>query len=236
MLRESRLANGGADRFAGGMPSTITAVRHGQSESNAAFDEALSSGASIALEAPDGGMSLSPLGREQATQLGRRLAAEDPPDLVLCSPYLRAVQTWELVAAELDASPEVRLDARLRDHDMGQWSGMNLAAIRDRFPGEAENLRSRLLAGWRPPGGESLPDVADRLREVLEELHAEHAGRRVLIVAHDSVVLMLKQVIEDIPTDALAEFLPVRNASVSIWRGSKAEVFNDVGHLRKTSF
>ena len=58
----------------------------------------------------------------------------------------------------------------------------------------------------------------------------------MLIVAHDSVVLMLKQVIEDIPTDALAELLPVRNASVSTWRGSKAEVFNDVGHLRRTSF
>jgi broad specificity phosphatase PhoE len=218
------------------MPSTITAVRHGQSESNAAFDEALRSGVGIALEHPDGGVSLSPLGREQATELGRRLAAEDSPDLVMCSPYRRAVQTWELVAAQLDASPEVRLDARLRDHEMGQWSGMNLAAIRERFPEESENLRARMFAGWRPPGGESLPDVADRLREVLEDLRTEHAGRRVLIVAHDSVVLMLKHVIEDISMDVLEKSAPVRNASVSVWQGSKTLIFNDVGHLRRTSF
>lgn len=217
------------------MPSRITAVRHGQSESNVAFEEALRSGASIVLEHPDGSVSLSPLGREQATALGRRLAAEDPPDLVLCSPYRRAVQTWELVAAELDASPKVRLDARLRDHEMGQWSGMNLTAIRDRFPEESENLVARLYAGYRPPGGESFPDVADRLREVLEELRAGHAGRRVLIVAHDSVVLMLKHVIEEIPMDVMEEFAPVRNASVSVWRGSRADIFNDVGHLRGTS-
>ena len=80
------------------------------------------------------------------------------------------------------------------------------------------------------------PDVADRLREVLEELRAEHAGRRVLIVAHDSVVLILKHVIEVFPMDALEEFIAVRNASVSVWRGSRTEVFNDVGHLRRTSF
>ncbi|MDP9841317.1 histidine phosphatase family protein [Streptosporangium lutulentum] len=218
------------------MPSTVTAVRHGQSESNAAFDEALSKGVGIALTRPDGGVSLSPLGREQATELGRRLAGEDPPDLVLCSPYLRAVQTWELVAAELDASPEVRLDARFGDHEMGEWSGMNMAAIRERFPEESENLRSRMFAGWSPPGGESFPDVADRLREALEESRAEHTGSRVLIVAHDSVVLILRHVIEGVPMNALEEFIPVRNASVSVWRDSKAEVFNDTGHLRRTSF
>lgn len=142
------------------------------------------------------------------------------------------MQTWELVAAELGVDPEVRLEPRLRDHDMGRWSGMNLIALRERFPGQEENLTARLYAGFRPPGGESYPDVADRVREVVEELRAGHAGRRVLIVAHDSVVLMFKHVIEDVPIGSVEAFGPVGNASVSVWRGSRPEIFNEVGHLR----
>lgn len=34
-------------------------------------------------------------------------------DLVVCSPALRARQTWELVAAQLDPLPEARLDERV---------------------------------------------------------------------------------------------------------------------------
>lgn len=145
------------------------------------------------------------------------------------------MQTWELVAAELGVDPEVRLEPRLRDHDMGRWSGMNLIALRERFPGQEENLTARLYAGFRPPGGESYPDVADRVREVVEELRAGHAGRRVLIVAHDSVVLMFKHVIEDVPIGSVEAFGPVGNASVSVWRGSRPEIFNEVGHLRGQS-
>ncbi|WP_433361830.1 histidine phosphatase family protein [Streptosporangium sp. CA-115845] len=216
------------------MPLTITVVRHGQSESNAAFEEAFHAGRAVVLERPDSEVELTPLGREQAAGLGRRLAGGDPPDLVLCSPYRRAVQTWELVAAELGVDPEVRLEPRLRDHGMGRWSGMNLIALRERFPGQEENLTARLYAGFRPPGGESYPDVADRVREVVGELRAGHAGRRVLIVAHDSVVLMFKHVIEDVPIDSVEAFGPVGNASVSVWRGTRPEVFNEVGHLLGT--
>ena len=45
-------------------------------------------------------------GRRDAPALGRWLAEHLPqPDLVLCSSALRAVQTWDLAAAELPAAP-----------------------------------------------------------------------------------------------------------------------------------
>ncbi|MEU3165521.1 histidine phosphatase family protein [Streptosporangium sp. NPDC006930] len=214
------------------MPLTITVVRHGQSESNVAFEEALRAGRAVVLDRPDFEAELTPLGREQATRLGRHLAAGDPPELVLCSPYLRTVQTWELVAAELNADPEVRLEPRLRDHDMGRWSGMNVLAIRDRFPDESENLIARLYGGFRPPDGESFPDLAGRIREVVEELRARHTDRRVLVVAHDSVVLMFRHVMEGVAINSVGESGPVGNASFSVWRDSKPEIFNEIGHLR----
>ncbi|MFJ2029901.1 histidine phosphatase family protein [Streptosporangium sp. NPDC087985] len=217
------------------MPSMITAVRHGQSESNAAFDRAEATGAAIVLPGSDRDVSLSPLGRKQATELGRRLATGETPEAVWCSPYRRAVQTWELVAAELDVVPEFRLEARLGDREMGALSGMNLAAIRERFPEQAEGLISRRYS-HRAPEGESIPDVADRVREVLADLHAECADRRVLVIAHDAVVLMVKHVLEGIPLASLDAFIPVHNASISIWRGARPEVFNDAGHLGNVTF
>ncbi|MEV8638859.1 histidine phosphatase family protein [Streptosporangium sp. NPDC051023] len=216
------------------MPSTITAVRHGQSESNVAYARAAAAGVAVVLTVPDADVPLTPLGRGQATALGRRLAVGQAPEVVWCSPYLRAVQTWELVAAELDATPEVRLDARLGDRDMGRLSGMNLAAIRQRFPEEAERLL-RAEYGYRAPDGESFSDVASRVRETVNAMRAECAGRRVLVVAHDAVVLMLKHVIEKVPLESVSVFAPVGNASVSVWRGSRSEIFNDDRHLRDIS-
>ncbi|MER7208443.1 histidine phosphatase family protein [Streptosporangium sp. NPDC000239] len=216
------------------MPSMITAVRHGQSESNVAYARAQASGTAVVLTGADEDVPLTPLGRRQASALGRRLARERGPDVVWCSPYRRAVQTWELAAAELSAVPEVRFDARLGDRLMGELAGMNLAAIMRRFPEEARSLL-RAEYGYRPPGGECFSDVADRVRAVVGDMRAGYAGRRVLVVAHDAVVLMLKHVIEGVALDSVAAFAPVTNASVSVWRGSRAEIFNDDGHLRDIS-
>jgi phosphohistidine phosphatase len=54
---------------------------------------------------------LAPRGEKAAPRIGRLMAAEGLlPDLVLCSPARRAMHTWQLVAAQLQASPEVRHD------------------------------------------------------------------------------------------------------------------------------
>ena len=50
----------------------------------------------------------------------------------------------------------------------------------------------------RPPGGESWCDVILRLRSVLDMLSLHFAGRRVLIVAHEVIVLCFRYLIEDL--------------------------------------
>ena len=37
---------------------------------------------------------------------------------------------------------------------------------------------------WRPPGGESIMDVRMRVRSLLDTLHREMEGQRVLVVTH----------------------------------------------------
>ncbi|HEX4703801.1 MAG TPA: histidine phosphatase family protein [Pseudonocardiaceae bacterium] len=58
---------------------------------------------------------LNERGRRDAPAAGRWLSSNAPAiDLAICSPAARAVQTWQLVAAEV-SQPEYRLDDRIYD-------------------------------------------------------------------------------------------------------------------------
>lgn len=65
-------------------------------------------------DTPDVARPLTERGRRDAPAVGRWLRERAPTiDLVVCSPAVRAVQTWDLAAAELAAIPPVRQDGRL---------------------------------------------------------------------------------------------------------------------------
>ncbi|MFI6046448.1 histidine phosphatase family protein [Nocardia sp. NPDC051321] len=214
-------------------------MRHGQSTANAA----------VAANAPmawadDMTVALTDLGRRQATAVGRWFAALDAemlPDLVLCSPYLRAVQTWQLIEQQLRAAnrdlPDHRIDQRVYDRHRGEHERLSPAAVRKNFPEEAAK-EARDPLGYRPPGGESFRDVADRLRYVAADLAADHRHRRVLIVAHDAIVLFLRQLLENL-TDtevlALAEAGLAGNGSITSWQrtadGYRLLVYDQRSHL-----
>lgn len=219
-----------------GVLGALTAVRHGQSTANVAFEEAERTGATGLLVAgADADVPLSELGRAQAAALGARLAAL-APEVVVCSPYLRARQTWETAAATAAGHgwrpPPVRIDARLRDREMGVFELHPPAAIAHRAPHEAEQ-RAR-LGDWayRPPGGESLADVASRVRDFVAEIGRAAPGRHVLVVAHDGVVLALRHVIAGAP---VPDGLVMPNASVSRWAGDgrrlRLVTWGDTAHL-----
>ncbi|HYN93104.1 MAG TPA: histidine phosphatase family protein [Pilimelia sp.] len=162
----------------------LIAVRHGESVANAALPVADAAGLLAAgVPGRDADVPLSERGRAQALALGEWLAAHAPPDVVLCSPYARARETWALAGAALPASadpPPVRLDERLRDREAGVLELLTMAAIRDRFPDEVARRARVGEFYYRAPGGESFPDVALRLRGVLAEAAGRYAGHRVL--------------------------------------------------------
>ncbi|WP_374195904.1 phosphoglycerate mutase family protein [Streptomyces scabiei] len=83
-------------------------VRHGQSTANVAYAEAERTGSTVPVPGRDADVPLSGPGRAQAEALGGWLAGISAgggggdggpgPDLVVCSPYVRARQTWESMA------------------------------------------------------------------------------------------------------------------------------------------
>ncbi|MER7007275.1 histidine phosphatase family protein [Dactylosporangium sp. NPDC000555] len=230
----------------GDLVAALTVIRHGQSTANVAFAAAEAAGLlESGVAGRDADVELSALGRAQAETLGRWLAglpARRRPERVLCSPYLRARQTWRIAAetaAGLDAKlPDEILDDRLGDRLMGQLELLTTAAIAARFPAEAARRRMDGEFGYRPPGGESFGDIAARLSAVLRDINDLHAGRRVTLVAHDAVVLMTRYVVEELSFQELATIVragAVANGSITEFDGSSGRLrlakYNVVDHL-----
>jgi probable phosphoglycerate mutase len=121
---------------------------------------------------------LNDLGREQARGLAERLVA-DPPDLVYSSDLARARETAEIVGTALGL--EVSLDARLREVDVGEWSGLTTADVERLHP---EGLERRRLGGTGWDHGESFEAMGARVVEALRDIAARYPGGRVLVITH----------------------------------------------------
>ena len=125
---------------------------------------------------------LNRAGREQAVQLGETLA-ERGIELVVSSDLRRAAETAEIAAARFGLP--VELDARLREVDVGEWSGLTSAEVAARYP-EGFRRRREGRTGWER--GEELGTMAERVVSSLLEIAARHPRRRVLVVTHGGPV------------------------------------------------
>ena len=184
-------------------PRTLWIVRHGQSAGNVARDAAEAAGLPVIdIEHRDIDTPLSPLGRTQATALGQwfgEMPADRKPEVVLCSPYVRARETTQLLleAAGIAAgSIRVRMDERLREKEFGILDRLTVLGIRQKFPELSEQRSHVGKFYFRPPGGESWCDVILRLRSLVEMATREHGGQRVLVVAHQVTVNCMRYLLE----------------------------------------
>lgn len=215
-------------------------IRHGQSASNVAFPRADAAGlVDSGLTGRDHEVELTELGQEQAAAVGSWLTTAERPHVVITSPYRRAAETWRIAAetAGLDL-PAPSTDDRLVDRLLGDLEMLTRAAVAQRFPDEPARASQAGDYHYRPPGGENFTDIAERLTSFLADLNTDHAGKRVVIVAHDSVVLMMRAVIEDLDLSAVAAVADtgyVRNASITRFDGTTGELrlhtYNATDHL-----
>ena len=185
-------------------PSRLWVVRHGESSGNVARDAAHAAGAArIDIPERDVDVPLSALGHRQAEALGRWFAGlpvEERPNLVLASPYRRAVETAEAIRTTgglVPDTPRLLVDERLREKEFGILDRLTRAGIEQLHPEQAELRKDLGKFYHRPPGGESWCDVILRLRSALDTIALHHDGQRILLVAHQVVVLCLRYLLED---------------------------------------
>lgn len=121
---------------------------------------------------------LNEVGRRQAREVAEQLAGR-PIDAVYASDLSRAHETAEIIAGRLGLP--VTTDERLREVDVGDWSGRLWSDIEVSDPAAVQRLDAGLKA-WN--GGESYEEMGARVVGAVLELAARHPGQTLLIVTH----------------------------------------------------
>lgn len=216
-------------------PDALWVVRHGEVR-----DDERPGLAGREVDVP-----LSGPGERQAAALGRWMGAlreTERPSVLYCSPAVHAQQTAEIALLEAGLDLPAGVDERLRERELGVLQGPGGRGVQEHFPQEAQRHAALGPFYYRPLGGEAWTDVVLRVRSVLEDVRRDCAGERVLLVAHQVVVLLVRYVVEAMTEDevlAVDAGGTIAHCSVTSYSfdptlgprgGLRLERFNEVEH------
>jgi len=159
---------------------------------------------------------LTDAGLRQAEELARWAVArsrEAPVHAVVSSPLGRARRTAGPAARALGLTPAVH--EGLREADFGWGEGRTIAEMTADDPEKVrafqEDAETGAFPGSEPPGA-----VAARVCAALREVAAEHDGRTVLVVAHNTAFRIALCAMLGIPLGRYRHVLPrLDNAAVT---------------------
>ncbi len=200
------------------MPRHLFLIRHGQSEGNVATEKAkrgdLSSYTDEFVTTPGRTWKLTELGREQAALAGEWLREElervSPTQerRFYVSPYIRTRQTAGLLQLEEHGrSVEWYVNRTIRERD---WGDIDCVPRQQFLEDPIYRLNAQKMKldplYWRPPGGESIQDVADnRVRNFLDTLHRECSDQTVVAQSHGEQMKANRIVLERISDEQFLE-------------------------------
>lgn len=124
---------------------------------------------------------LNETGADQARHLLKMISNKEI-EMIYCSDLSRSIQTAEIIAQSRTPIMETPC---LREIHLGHWEGLTKYEIQQRYPGQWE-MRGRDFGSFRPKGGESFQDLANR---VVPEFRKILTGpqRMVALVGHSTV-------------------------------------------------
>ena len=152
----------------------VVLIRHGESEWNA-----------VGRWQGHGGIGLSSRGRAQAAAIAAFLSKyERDVRLIASSDLPRVTQTAEPAARAFGL--DLHLDRRLREIDVGWWSGLTTPEIAERDPAAF----AAYLAGDDVPrgGAETESQLRERVTAAVEELRDRCASGTLLVFCHGGPV------------------------------------------------
>jgi len=124
-------------------------------------------------------------GARQALALAQRLKREERIGVIFSSSLPRATETAWIIARELGIE-KIKEELAFIEMEKGQWVGQKWSKILTKKTVKQWNDDP---LGFRPPGGESWGDVADRAWPAFRNLMRYQ--KDVLLVAHSNVLRMI---------------------------------------------
>jgi len=128
---------------------------------------------------------LNAKGVRQARALARALRGEKPSRLYV-STLGRARETARPISRQLKLKPVS--DARLNELHFGKWEGADYKQLARKGGKFFRQWREGKLK--RPPGGESVDQLARRIGEFFSEIASRHRDETVFVVSHGGPIKM----------------------------------------------
>lgn len=166
----------------------ILLLRHGETELNVQGRLQGRSQASLT----DAGRSFA---RDTARVISRELGEGDC--VVFTSPLTRALETTEIISAELSGLKKTVVDNRISEIDFGRWDGLTYDEIDAGWPGARD---AGMPGEWyfKAPGGEGFDAFRIRLARFLDNVTNDSREHKI-VVSHGLAGRVLRGIHADLP-------------------------------------
>ncbi|MDR3349069.1 MAG: alpha-ribazole phosphatase [Acidaminococcales bacterium] len=177
-------------------------------------------------------VELSEKGLRQAQKLAQRLAGNKFA-AIYASDLKRAAVTAGLIAEKHNLA--VVLEPLFREMAFGEWEGLDIDAINEKWPGQLKNLFEN-TNGFKIPGGEGFDNLRRRVATAFQALADRHADpeENIAVVAHGGTIRAILGNALDIQAAGVWRF-QLDNAGISILSafGGRFSIslLNDTNHL-----
>jgi probable phosphoglycerate mutase len=210
-------------------PALLVVVRHAESIRNQIKKDTVyfadDAARRVIRGTPDHQIPLTPAGHEQARQTGQAIRERFGVfDCIYTSGYTRTDETAQGLLEAYTEQERARIaferNFYIRERDPGYSYDMTEAEAKAAFPWLEEYWQTFGPFFSRPPGGESLADVATRVDTFLSTLARDHAGQRVLLVVHGGTIRCLRFLLERWPYENVSQLLrndPPKNCGVTTY-------------------
>lgn len=153
------------------LTNSIFAVRHGEAEHNV-------------LDICNGDIKnntfhLTANGKSQAIKVAEKLTKEKI-DIIISSDILRTKETATIIAESL--GKKVMVDKRLRDIDPGVFEGEKISRAKEFRQSQSDRYNAQFEKG------ESLADVAKRIKSFFDFIGKKYKGKNIVIVSHEDAI------------------------------------------------
>lgn len=171
-------------------------IRHGHGFHQMAYEMHAKGGhksprEALGIDIPNHEVPLTPLGRWQAEETRKYLRIN--PDCVYTSQIARAEETARIIFP----GREFKIDPRLNEKDFGPTHLVSEEELAELYP---EHYRRYITDGKyfapKGPGGENYIYLYLRLHSILDTLRRDWAGKKVAVVCHSAVMLVIRQLFE----------------------------------------
>jgi probable phosphoglycerate mutase len=181
-------------------PTLICIVRHGETDWN-------TTGVLQGwLDVP-----INERGRVQARELALAFA-DSGFACVYTSPLIRALETAEILAAQLRLPPPTRHDG-LKERNFGVIQGIPKAELAELNPSLLEHIVKR-NPDTRFEQGESMDECATRVLDGVMDIARQRPGERVLAVTHGWVMDAITREVSGLPRSTMLHHKPKNGESL----------------------